>query len=388
MNGGGHIIAWRLCTNNVTQKTRDAIAKLNLDPNDDDFGDQVNSKDADVLSMATEPDEDKFMERMHPNGCGSHGGEHYANNPIGDAQYYPKTAPTGPDAISKVTDCEGKLKAYATAQASGKPVDAQTTNDAAQAIRWMAHETGDLFGQPLHDINHFSAEFPKGDEGGNSIKLPGFFPSTVKYQELHNLCDMLGVTGQQVNGKVVPFAGEETGPITPALLKQVDAKVATIEKEYPSSHFTIQQVTTTDLHQIAAENSKVAEQIYTYNDKTGAEVQNGQQISPSDPWLGKVTGLMHESAALGGLRMAYLLDTIFDPANAMKQAEASVKGEAAPANLDLSQTSLTSPSEQPISPPSNPTSGSSPRPTHRPTHQPAPSGGTTHRPTHRATATA
>src|SRR5262249_16682300 len=62
--------------------------------------------------------------------------------------------------------------------------------DRAIALCWLLHLVGDVH-QPLHACELYSAQFPKGDQGGNAIVVLRDPPYTNSQMSLHLLWDSL-----------------------------------------------------------------------------------------------------------------------------------------------------------------------------------------------------
>ncbi|TWU27559.1 S1/P1 nuclease [Bythopirellula polymerisocia] len=110
------------------------------------------------------PDRDKFDKPIW----------HYVNFPIGDGKTNLATNPKESKSISwnvmQATNfCESVVNSDAPPQ------------EKALAYSWLLHLVGDAH-QPMHSTALFSERFPKGDRGGNSLKL-------AKGQNLHSVWD-------------------------------------------------------------------------------------------------------------------------------------------------------------------------------------------------------
>lgn len=87
---------------------------------------------------------------------------HYIDIPVAAPGYALSEADkliVKPNAVTQIVAESGVLH-------SAKASD----SDRATALSWVEHLVGDIH-QPLHAASYFSAQFPKGDRGGNSIRL-------------------------------------------------------------------------------------------------------------------------------------------------------------------------------------------------------------------------
>lgn len=96
---------------------------------------------------------------------------HFVDIPFQDGGPVNPPLPPEPHVISKIAEFSDFLR-------SG----AGTDQEKVDALSWVIHLIGDIH-QPLHCIEHITADHPGGDRGGNSFKLRG------KAKNLHSLWD-------------------------------------------------------------------------------------------------------------------------------------------------------------------------------------------------------
>jgi len=100
---------------------------------------------------------------------------HYADLPIdADGSDHPTAVP---NAITQITVCR-----------DGLAKTANSDSYRAYYLAWLEHLVGDIH-QPLHATSRFSATYPKGDQGGNSVRLDNEFPG--ESANLHSYWDGL-----------------------------------------------------------------------------------------------------------------------------------------------------------------------------------------------------
>lgn len=138
------------------------------------------------MKAATWPD--MIRTRTNPLHASDHHARwHYINIPIDSEGAHGRQPPlewkTG-------TDPENAVQALQRAEAGLKNA-ALPDSDKAKDLCWLLHVGGDLH-QPLHAVNLYSNQYPKGDEGGNAFWVSdGHRP-----QKLHALWDQALGTGK------------------------------------------------------------------------------------------------------------------------------------------------------------------------------------------------
>ena len=251
MNATGHMLVGRIAWDNLTPAARSAVQDLNSDPNNPGAGKPTTDLDNDVLSAPV------WMDDIRP----TYKDLHYVNTPLdGDGTLSP-----GPNSISFLKENLAVLQ------------DAQASRDEkAEALRITEHLVGDLH-QPLHNCDNH-------DHGGNGFKLNG-------HQNLHSYWD--GGAGLWKNSK---------RPLDSQSQQRIIQMASQLESNYPMSTMTTQA---TDLNpeDWAHEGWELAKSdVYT-------GVTQGQ--APSPEYTARAQDDMSRGAALGGYRLANLLNQIF-----------------------------------------------------------------------------
>lgn len=155
-------------------------------------------------------------------------------------------------------------------------------------LRYLIHFVGDIQ-QPLHSSTAVSASHPTGDAGGNSFPI-----DTTTWFNLHSLWDGGG-------GYLFDSVGR---PLSTSSKNTLNTKVASIEAGNPYNY-------TTNLGTIpnpmtwAQESFNLAKTICYTGIVTNAP--------PSTTYLNNATNLTAQRMALGGHRLADLLNTLFAP---------------------------------------------------------------------------
>ncbi|MFT3741441.1 MAG: S1/P1 nuclease [Gammaproteobacteria bacterium] len=111
-----------------------------------------------------------------------------------------------------------------------------------RALAWIVHLVGDGH-QPLHCINRFSAQFPKGDAGGNAF--------LIKDSAANNLHGYWDQAAHLLSSQHYPLSNKNIQKLAKALMNQ-----------YPKTSFS--QLALSDFNQWVAECSALAKQaVYT-----------------------------------------------------------------------------------------------------------------------------
>jgi hypothetical protein len=167
-NGTGHKTTAAIAFKSLKPETRDRVVAVLLKHkgvSGRDTADDDEAKLAVFLSAAIFPDE--IRDPSNPDHILNRPSHHFVNFPIFGSPADRRDAridarnPHGDDNI---------LKSFADnldeVTDPHSPPDVQ-----AVALSWIFHQVGDVH-QPLHTAARFSATFPRGDEGGNSVLFP------------------------------------------------------------------------------------------------------------------------------------------------------------------------------------------------------------------------
>eukprot|EP00274_Cyanoptyche_gloeocystis_P001601 CAMPEP_0196663426 /NCGR_PEP_ID=MMETSP1086-20130531/52809_1 /TAXON_ID=77921 /ORGANISM="Cyanoptyche gloeocystis , Strain SAG4.97" /LENGTH=278 /DNA_ID=CAMNT_0041999235 /DNA_START=147 /DNA_END=983 /DNA_ORIENTATION=+ len=157
------------------------------------------------------------------------------------------------------------------------------TYEKAFMLRMLLHFVGDVH-QPMHCVSLFDKEFPDGDAGGNKYR--------VGSENLHALWD----------GGAGMFQGFPPRPLDYKTKEHIRSLADEIIKNHPRSDFKDWQEM--DPEQWASESFELA--------REHAYVTPENQ-TPSNEYMSEVRLLSQERVALGGYRLAQLLNSIFLP---------------------------------------------------------------------------
>lgn len=173
-------------------------------------------------------------------------------------------------------------------------------------FRLLLHIFGDLH-QPLHSCSLFAKDFPYGDRGGNDIILRG----VPHVENLHALWDSGGAVFKK------PFfshSWEELEPIARELIE-----------EYPREKFGERlqgRLFGMDFSAIARESAAIAESVAYSEFDWNTFSKESLPYEPSKEYIQTVQTISREQIALGGYRLANLLNSIangFPPPNQQMQ---------------------------------------------------------------------
>jgi hypothetical protein len=161
----------------------------------------------------------------------------------------------------------------------------ETSSQANQAtfLRYLLHFVGDIQ-QPLHASTAISASTPNGDGGGNGFYI------TVTWNNLHSLWDSGGGF----------LTDSMSRPLSSASQTTLNDKVAAIETDYP---YIPNGGVIPDPMDWAKENQAIAE--------TVAYIGISRNSAPSTTYLNTAQMTTEQQMALGGHRLADLLNTLF-----------------------------------------------------------------------------
>lgn len=251
MNALGHMLVARVAWDNLTPTARAAVEKLNSNPHNPGAGQDCTDQDNDVFTAAV------WMDDVRP----VYKDLHYVNTPVdGDG-----TIPGGPSSITFLNQNLDVLR------------DSKASEDQkAEALRITEHLVGDLH-MPLHNADNH-------DHGGNGFKLNG-------HENLHSFWDC---GGKQWSNIKRPLNGPGKD--------QVAKMAAQLEKQYPLDKYRI-DATNLKPEDWSREGWQMTkDDVYT-------DVTQGQ--APSEEYTQRCRTDMNREAALGGYRLAGLLNDIF-----------------------------------------------------------------------------
>ncbi len=160
-NGTGHMVVADIAYDNLTPKTKAAVDTLLQKQRD--YGLWMSEMPAGYtdkgrfafMKAATWPDDIRKTPEDRPIW-------HYVDLPVIAPGYTPD-----PAALLIVTP---NAETQITAETALLTTKSATDPERAIALCWVEHLIGDVH-QPLHTVSLFSAQFPKGDKGGNDESL-------------------------------------------------------------------------------------------------------------------------------------------------------------------------------------------------------------------------
>jgi hypothetical protein len=176
------------------------------------------------------------------------------------------------DVVQSINLCISTLEDTTAAQ----------TNQAT-SLRYLLHFVGDIQ-QPLHCSTAVSASHPGGDAGGNSFNITG------TWNNLHSLWDAGG--GYLTDSVSRPLSAGAQGTL--------NAKVSSVETDYP---YTPGSPAIPNPMDWAQEGLGLAQ--------TVSYVGITQGSAPSAAYLNTAQATTEQRMALGGHRLADLLNTLF-----------------------------------------------------------------------------
>jgi hypothetical protein len=214
-NATGHEVIASIAWNHLTPQARArAVQLLRNGPPEAHLGDAEPTSGSSAerekaLFVHTSLWADQIKGRSAPNHAYDrpvwHYTDYYWREQNGKIVLVPELKPDPENALERLALLPGVLS-------SGAPDSAR-----AVALAWIEHLVGDVH-QPLHLSARVTAESPKGDRGGNDLKLAGTQSNLHSYWD--GILDILEK----------PPAGDRSG--------YVDGWAAKIEKELPISTFT------------------------------------------------------------------------------------------------------------------------------------------------------
>jgi hypothetical protein len=193
---------------------------------------------------------------------------HYADMNEGEDSYSAAAdCPDGECVVQAILDCSTTLSAVDTSK-----------DQKVEALKFLTHYVGDIH-QPLH-IGH------KTDKGGNSINVKFFGAS----KNLHSVWDESLLKRK---GKTwTQYAADLEATITPA------KRTAWIAVTDPASWAT-------ESHHLAEDHA--------YRQPAGALVESGDALG--EDYYNDAIEIVDEQLTKAGLRLAQMLNTVFDPAS-------------------------------------------------------------------------
>ena len=159
--------------------------------------------------------------------------------------------------------------------------------DRADALRFLIHFVGDIH-QPMHTVARDSAEFPRGDRGGNDFHIVSPAGINPVPNNLHFLWDMAG-----------GLYGSTSRPLDHNSVANVEQLRDSIMKEFPKSSLTSVGLQTPSIWK--SESYDLARK-FAY-----AMQPNGK---PSTEYLTNCKRVCKRQIALAGYRLADLLNNL------------------------------------------------------------------------------
>ena len=172
----------------------------------------------------------------------------------------------------------------------------------AFALRFTIHMMGDAH-QPLHTVSRCTTKHPKGDAGGNLFKL-----NSSEYTNLHKLWDSMGGQYSKTIAALCPYSNIKLCKANEK--KRVEAVIEEADRlilEYPADSFGTQLIQD---RKVWNENVLMEWAKSSYNivqeGKVYGDIEEGS--IPSSEYLAYVQKTTRERVALGGYRLAQLLN--------------------------------------------------------------------------------
>jgi hypothetical protein len=191
-----------------------------------------------------------------------------------------------PDVHGKAVNAIVRLNAFRDAVAcAGGHCDPEAVR--ATELAWIVHLVGDIH-QPLHTASRISSKHPTGDGGGNALLLS----SDPKGPELHGLWD-------HIVGDAIPLQAGETNQKSINYLDRVRIVTDHTESEMAD------RLTPVNFDAWSGEGFKTAKAV-----AYPASLHENQ--TPSAAYRAAVFKVADKAIALGGYRLASLLNSILD----------------------------------------------------------------------------
>lgn len=251
MNATGHMLVARIAWDKMTPAARAAVKTLTSDPNDPTTGSPTTNQDNDELTAADWMDDIRPVDKEF----------HFTDVPLNGNG----TIPAGPNSITFLNQQIAILKDPKVPQ-----------DNKAEALRFTMHLIGDTH-QPLHDSDN-------NDHGGNGFSLGG-------KKNLHSFWD---AGGDQWSSIPRPLTDDGRAKLT---------QMATaIENQFPLEKMADKAAETNPADWVHEGWEMAKSDCYT-------GITQGQ--APSAEYTAKARQDMNMEAALGGYRLANLVNSIF-----------------------------------------------------------------------------
>ena len=167
----------------------------------------------------------------------------------------------------------------------------------AETLGFLYHLVGDVH-QPLHAATRYSAANPNGDAGGNGFRIQ--IPGETRPSSLHFFWDSAaGQYGSESPKRPLDAAGKA------GILALAEAAM----KEYPAD--SVPEWKDLDPHTWVVESNTLAREV-VYKNIT-------ENAAPSKAYTEAAQKLIRKRLALGGYRMAGVLNALFVPQPEKKQ---------------------------------------------------------------------
>lgn len=150
-------------------------------------------------------------------------------------------------------------------------------------LRYLLHLVGDIH-QPFHNIEYYSEQYPKGDMGGNLIKVW----YNYQYTNLHAFWDSGG-------GK---YGNKYTYPLDPATINQIERYAKELQMNHSKIHVTEVNV-----------NNWSDEAHYIAKNFGYPGALNNRRLT--DEYISNTRSICEEQFVKAGYRLAYLLNSIY-----------------------------------------------------------------------------
>ena len=229
---------------------------------------------------------------LKADGVRSYDTWHYTNIP-----YNPNNLPLPPkpevDIIWAIDQCRSVLEGRRAKEV-----------DKARHLGFLVHFVADLH-QPLHSTSVFSNALPGGNIGGNSFPLKG------NWRNLHMLWDD-GCGFLSDYNDINPY-GKPKEPLTKEEMERIKQLADQLVEAYPMEQFSGVEVLDPDFwalesHKLAV---KHAYQGINKEDEYGRKRWISPEEEPSEIYLKNGQEIVQQQLALGGYRLAMILNEIF-----------------------------------------------------------------------------
>ena len=206
------------------------------------------------------------------------------------------------------------------------PETAATIANRAIALRYLLHVVGDIH-QPLHNFSIYSSiKYSDGNTGGSQLVIPFFkIPvftsqsqpaSRTNVKDLHALWDAgLGAFSQMPRMTIVQSG--DMAKVGTLLESQAVALNAEVLKKNPAFLNTVAADKSPSLEKWAAEGIFVGlSGAYFGLDRSFEDFEYGTTFVDKARYRREGQAMMLRQLAVGGYRLGFLLNAIFDPKNA------------------------------------------------------------------------